>query len=317
MPKFLISALVAGFLFTGLAAAAPVLDQQQTTLDTSRVAGIGGSGPQILGQVVTSGMAGLLTQVDLPVGCDSPSTNLVVQIRDSGATVIGETVLATQTVSGLSPPASPDWRSIVLATPPFITNDTTFAIVLSSPGGCGIFGSPPGSDPYLYGNGYYQGPPYPPGVWAIGGLDLGFKTFVERICRVPQLVGGSEGEAPGTLARYGCTTGTITRKYSPTVPKSNVISQGQLEGTQLPAGGAVDFVVSLGRPQCKVPNVRGKRLARAKSILARANCRAGAIRKVASSKALKGRVIRQKPAPGTRLSNGGRVNLVLGQGGRR
>jgi PASTA domain len=300
----LASVLAGALLFTGAAVATPTLDQQQTTLDMDWLIVIGGDRPQTLAQVVTSGTAGLLTQVDLPVECAWP---LTVEIRDSGATIPGTVVLASQTVSGLS---GEDWSPIVFSNPAFITDETFFAIVLSSPGNCGIYAGPDGADPYPRGNGYYLWPPYP---WAPTGADLGFKTYVEAICKVPGLVGGAESDVAGTLERYGCAVGNVTRVFSRTVPVGDVVSQSQPEGTQLPPASKVDVVVSRGPQQCKVPNVRRMTLARAKSKLKRAHCRAGSIRRVAAAKSMKGRVIRQKPAPGTRLPEGSRVNLVVGR----
>src|SRR5262245_4631670 len=72
-------------LFAGRVAAAPELDQQQRVLDETRAVVVGGSGPQVPAQVVRSGIPGLLAQVDLPVACETPSTELVVRILDAGA----------------------------------------------------------------------------------------------------------------------------------------------------------------------------------------------------------------------------------------
>jgi hypothetical protein len=305
----LCAALAGTLLLTGFARAAPALDQQQTTVDPDQWFIVGGSGPQILGQTVTSGVAGLLTQIVLPVAC-LPESDLVIQIRDSGVTIPGTTVLASRTVSGISD--TEDWKSIAFETPPFITDETPFAIVLSSPGTCASQAGPFNVDLYPRGGGYYQGPPYPPGIWATAGADLGFKTYVEAICQVPALVGSPEPDGPA-LERYGCSLGTVTRAYSRDVPTGDVISQSQVEGTRLPAASKVNVVVSRGAPPCTVPNVRRMRLARAKATLTRALCRVGSVRKVRSAKAMRGRVIRQRPAPGTRLPEGGRVNLVVGR----
>jgi hypothetical protein len=309
-----LSAVLTGaFMLTGLAAATPVLDQQQTIVDPRNGPGIGGSGPQVMAQVVRSGKAGLLAQVELPLGCNA--SNLLLQIRD--ATPFGrrpgETVLTSQTVSGIPPTA--EWRSITLSSPPFIPKATEFAIVLSSSGTCWTLAAPDQANPYAPGDSFYQGPPNPPGVWSFAGSDLAFKTLVERICKVPALVGEAEMEVQGTLEKYGCSFGRITRAYSRTAARGDVITQSQPEGTQLAAGAAVDFVVSRGRRMCVVPNVRRKTFAQAKSMLARAGCRVGTIRRVRSPKALAGRVIRQRPAPRTRMPQGGRVSLVLGRGG--
>jgi beta-lactam-binding protein with PASTA domain len=51
--------------------------------------------------------------------------------------------------------------------------------------------------------------------------------------------------------------------------------------------------------------------------IARANCRVGKIRRAYSSAVKKGRVIAEKPKPGTVLPNRGKVNLVVSRGRRR
>ena len=70
-PLVLLLLAVASLLVAGGAAATPLLDQRQTNLDEDFVVLIGGDGPQIPGQVVRSGMAGLLTAVELPVACET------------------------------------------------------------------------------------------------------------------------------------------------------------------------------------------------------------------------------------------------------
>jgi FG-GAP-like repeat/PASTA domain/FG-GAP repeat len=68
---------------------------------------------------------------------------------------------------------------------------------------------------------------------------------------------------------------------------------------------------------CAVQNVKRMTLPAAKRTLARANCRVGKIRRVYSKTVRKGRVISQKPKPGTVLPNGGKVNLVVSRGRKR
>jgi len=69
-------------------------------------------------------------------------------------------------------------------------------------------------------------------------------------------------------------------------------------------------------PACVVPNVVGRKLETARARIARAHCRVGAIRRAYSAKVRKHRVISEHPAAGTRLRNGGRVNLVVSRGKR-
>ena len=62
---------------------------------------------------------------------------------------------------------------------------------------------------------------------------------------------------------------------------------------------------------CTVPDLKRKTLLTASRTLARANCRAGKIRRAYSKTVKRGRVISQKPKPGTVLPNRGKVDLVV------
>jgi hypothetical protein len=73
------------------------------------------------------------------------------------------------------------------------------------------------------------------------------------------------------------------------------------------------FTLQSSAPVCLVPKVRGKKLAAAKSALTRAHCEAGKITKK-FSKVKRGRVISQRPKPGTSLAAGAKVNLVISKG---
>jgi eukaryotic-like serine/threonine-protein kinase len=68
---------------------------------------------------------------------------------------------------------------------------------------------------------------------------------------------------------------------------------------------------------CTVPRVTGKTLPAAERAIARADCRVGKIRRAYSMSVKRGRVISQKPKPGTVLPKRGKVNLVVSRGRRR
>jgi hypothetical protein len=67
---------------------------------------------------------------------------------------------------------------------------------------------------------------------------------------------------------------------------------------------------------CTVQNVVGRRLAVAKRMTVRATCLVGKVTRSYSKTVKRGRVISQKPNPGTVLPKGGKVNLVLSRGRR-
>jgi uncharacterized delta-60 repeat protein len=78
------------------------------------------------------------------------------------------------------------------------------------------------------------------------------------------------------------------------------------------AGGTSNdnFAVARYLPTyCVVPNVKGQSLRRAKSAIVAAHCQVGAIKRTASRKASKGRVLSQKPAAKARRSEGAKVRL--------
>jgi hypothetical protein len=310
----LVALVVANLVLASGASAAPEPDQRQTTLETDVVLAIGAGfeSQQVLGQIVRSGIAGVLTQIDLPVDCGT-SSPLVLQIVESAGSP-GTIVFATQTFSDLPPPTM-GWRSFVLASQPFVAADSLFGIVLSSPGRCVIsYGQ---GDPYPRAIGWYQGLPNPPGMWAPMGGDIGFKTYVERMCKVPSLLELLQQEAQALIEVHGCVVGRITGAYSNTVDEGQTISQAQAEGTLLPPRSAVDFVVSRGLPPCRVPNVRGQKLAVAKARVKKARCTVGRISRKPSQLVKKGRVLSQSPRAGVTVPSGGKVKLVVSKGRRR
>jgi uncharacterized delta-60 repeat protein len=84
-----------------------------------------------------------------------------------------------------------------------------------------------------------------------------------------------------------------------------------------PPGAASDFAVARylgGPPPCKVPNVRGKKLAAAKARIKRAGCRVGKVTRKPSKKAKKGHVLSQSPRAGANGSERRQGEARRGQG---
>lgn len=72
--------------------------------------------------------------------------------------------------------------------------------------------------------------------------------------------------------------------------------------------------VPVTAPVCSVPRVVGRTLVRARRMIRARHCSIGRVRRVHSSRARRGHVVRQSPRAGTRLRNRGRVHLVVGRG---
>jgi subtilisin family serine protease len=69
--------------------------------------------------------------------------------------------------------------------------------------------------------------------------------------------------------------------------------------------------------KCVVPNIIGQKLAPAKAEIKARHCRVGKLTYVTSTKKRKGRVIRERPSGGKRLTNGAKVDLWIGRERRR
>lgn len=67
------------------------------------------------------------------------------------------------------------------------------------------------------------------------------------------------------------------------------------------------------KPACVVPKLRGRTLARARVLLARARCSLGKVTRV-RSRVKRGVVLRQSPAPGSRKARGAKVALRVSRG---
>ena len=81
-----------------------------------------------------------------------------------------------------------------------------------------------------------------------------------------------------------------------------------------------DYEFALARYQgdtCVVPKLKGRKLAGAKTLIKRATCKVGKVKKRFSKKVKKGRVISQKPAAGTKVASATPVNLVASKGPKR
>jgi len=65
---------------------------------------------------------------------------------------------------------------------------------------------------------------------------------------------------------------------------------------------------------CVVPNVKGKRLAPARRAIVASHCAVGRVTRAHSRAKLKGRVVKQSPAPRTTHPRGTKVRLALGTG---
>jgi uncharacterized delta-60 repeat protein len=133
------------------------------------------------------------------------------------------------------------------------------------------------------------------------------------------------GELDATFGSGGMITTDVGGPAVDDLPYDVAISpDGKvvLAGSSGPpdGNGPDDFAVArylAVPPPCKVPNVRGKRLAIAKSRIKKARCTVGKVTRKHSKKVKKSRVLSQSPRAGAVVPSGSKVNLVISKGRKR
>lgn len=111
---------------------------------------------------------------------------------------------------------------------------------------------------------------------ALAAIAWGTWTYaIPHRSGVPQVVGLPVGVASARLADAGFAVRTADGVYRPKVPAGSVAQVRPAPGTSLEKGSTVTLVPSLGPPPVSVPNLIGKTVQEARTILERANLTLG------------------------------------------
>jgi serine/threonine-protein kinase len=129
---------------------------------------------------------------------------------------------------------------------------------------------------------------------------------------VPNIVGQSEADAETALAGTKLAIGNVTKTYSDTVAKGDVISTSPVASTQLAPGKPVDLVVSNGPAPVTLDDWTGKPVDQATQTLTADGLKVKTTQKYTMTVA-KGDVISQTPPAGT-VHRGDTVTFVVSQG---
>jgi serine/threonine-protein kinase len=139
-----------------------------------------------------------------------------------------------------------------------------------------------------------------------------FVSGGEQVISVPLLKGKSVRDARLSLERIGLKLGSI-EEIASTHPKDMVFDQQFAEGTNLRKGQSVGISVSIGKGEgeIEVPDLIGKSLTEARSILSDSTLTVGKVNYQISSTLLPNTVLDQYPASGNKLNSGNTVDLFI------
>ncbi|WP_436736523.1 Stk1 family PASTA domain-containing Ser/Thr kinase [Streptomyces sp. BBFR102] len=134
-----------------------------------------------------------------------------------------------------------------------------------------------------------------------------------RKATVPRVEGMTLGEARARLRKAGLEPGMVTRAFSDSLAKGEVVGTDPAAGTERRGGSAVALVVSKGAP-IEVPQLAGSSLQEATETLKEAGLKVRTADGRVFSEHEKGAVAAQSPKPGTELAGGAEVELTLSKG---
>lgn len=131
---------------------------------------------------------------------------------------------------------------------------------------------------------------------------------------VPNLVGMSAVKAENILLDLGFKVGTVTNRAEKDKNIGSVLEQSPKALEKLAVGSAVDLVVCEGSNP--VPELKGKPLSEAKALLQAAGLTLGDVDTVSDASVGANIIMGTTPIAGTKIAEGGKVNITVSDGGK-
>jgi beta-lactam-binding protein with PASTA domain/predicted Ser/Thr protein kinase len=132
-----------------------------------------------------------------------------------------------------------------------------------------------------------------------------------KLAKVPVLVGSQRGTAEQQIRARGLVPNVSEREDS--APVGEVISQSPSAGTKVEPGSSVSIVVSKGEEEASVPNAIGQLRREAVEAIRAAGLEPSVQEQETEIQSQVGRVTDQFPPPGSEVSPGTTVTLVVGK----
>jgi serine/threonine-protein kinase len=140
----------------------------------------------------------------------------------------------------------------------------------------------------------------------------GWYLAVGRYTGAPNVIGLTKNAAAAKLQSAGLKVQWVSSVYDDNIARGLVAKESPSPGHDVRKGGTVRLALSLGRDH--VPNVRGKTLTAATTMLQQAQLVPGDVSRTYSDTVVKGRVIATDPPIGTDVKPQTRVALVVSEG---
>ncbi|MDQ6872568.1 MAG: PASTA domain-containing protein [Gemmatimonadota bacterium] len=134
----------------------------------------------------------------------------------------------------------------------------------------------------------------------------------QKSAEVPVTSNMSQQQARIAIENTGLTMGNVSEQLSDQ-PRGLVVASSPPAGTRLDLPGSVDIVLSKGPATIQVPDLYGRSVGEARSMIEQLGLRVSGISRDTSSLQPENTIIRQFPLAGKTISAGGPVSLTVSQ----
>jgi eukaryotic-like serine/threonine-protein kinase len=132
----------------------------------------------------------------------------------------------------------------------------------------------------------------------------------QKTAEVPVTTNMSQQQARISIENTGLTLGNVTEQLADQ-PRGLVIATSPAAGTKVELPGTVDIVLSKGPATVQMPDLFGRSVGEARSMIEQLGLRVAGMSRDTSSLQPENTVIRQLPAAGQTISAGGPVSLTV------
>lgn len=131
---------------------------------------------------------------------------------------------------------------------------------------------------------------------------------------VPKLQGKTIDQVKKILAGSKLKLEVSGERYDAQIPKGVVVSQHPDPGVPIKEGREVQVILSLGKRQSPVPDLKGTTLRAAQLMAVQSGYEIGNISKVSLAEASHGQVVRQFPVPNSKEIVSPKIDLLISSG---
>ncbi len=149
---------------------------------------------------------------------------------------------------------------------------------------------------------------------ALAGVGYLYLIPAKPEVAVPNLIGFEVTEAEKLAEKNGLRLNVVKREPNETVQPGGILSQVPKPGMIVRKGRVIDVVVSSGIETVMVPDLTGKTLIEAEILLDQAGLKRGDIYSESNRNVPEDHIIRQKPAPNTKIQKGATVDIYRSLG---